>query len=50
MGFLLNEVGHLAKINTDKAEVFKTFFSSAFVNKMSFPRPLEKWLKENDQQ
>lgn len=51
VGFLLNEVGDLAKVNTEKAEGFKTFFSSVFVNKTSFPRPLEKWLKEkNDQE
>ena len=48
---LLNVVGDSVTVNTDKAEIFKTFFASVFANKTSLPRPLEKWFQEkNDQQ
>lgn len=49
VGSLLNWLGDLVAVNTDKAEVFKTFFASVF-NKTSLPRLLEKWFQEKNDQ
>lgn len=50
VGSLLNRVGDLVTVNTDKAEVFKIFFASVFANKTSLPRPLEKRFQEKKDQ